>query len=110
MFTFKYFTGMINKQDGILDFSQSAASLVCKVHAYNPWPTGMFEVGGETFKVYRAHTAENDGQLAPGTRTVWKGLPAVAAADGLLVLDELQAPGKKAMPGKAFLSGYRNWM
>ena len=34
-------------------------------------------------------------------------LPAVAAADGLLVLDELQAPGKKAMPGKAFLSGSR---
>ena len=29
---------------------------------------------------------------------------------GLLVLDELQAPGKKAMPGKAFLSGYRNWV
>ena len=27
-----------------------------------------------------------------------------------LVLDEVQAPGKKAMPGKAFLSGYRKWM
>ena len=104
------YTGMISKQDGILDFSASAASLVCKVRAYNPWPCGTFEVNGELFKVYRAHAAENSGQLAPGTRTVCQGLPAVAAADGLLVLDELQAPGKKAMPGKAFLSGYRNWI
>ena len=104
------YTGMISKQDGILDFSANAASLVCKVRAYNPWPCGTFEVDGELFNVYRAHAAANTGQLAPGTRTVCHGLPAVAASDGLLVLDELQAPGKKAMPGKAFLSGYRNWM
>ena len=104
------YTGMISKQDGILDFSPTAASLVCKVHAYNPWPCAAFEIEGETFKVYQAHTAENTDGLVPGTRTVLKGLPAIAAADGLLVLDELQAPGKKAMPGKAFLSGYRKWM
>lgn len=104
------YTGMINKEDGILDFSQSAYSLNCKVRAYNPWPCAMFEIGGENFKVYKAHTAENTENLAPGTRTVVKGIPAIAASDGLLVLDELQAPGKKAMPGKAFLSGYRKWM
>jgi methionyl-tRNA formyltransferase len=104
------YTGMISKEDGILDFSQSAFSLNCKVRAYNPWPCAMFEIHGEFFKVYKAHIEENAEQLAPGSRTIIKGLPAVAAADGLLVLDELQAPGKKAMPGKAFLSGYRKWM
>ena len=103
------YTGMISKADGMLDFSQSAEVLVCKVHAYNPWPCAMFEIDGETFKVYQAHTASNNENLDPGTRTVVKGLPAIAAADGLLVLDELQAPGKKAMPGKAFLAGYRKW-
>ncbi len=104
------YTGMISKQDGILDFTQPAEALVWKVRAYNPWPCAMFEIEGEPFKVYRAHTAENTEQLEPGTRTVCKGLPAIASADGLLVLDELQAPGKKAMPGKAFLSGYRKWV
>ena len=103
------YTGMISKQDGILDFSQPAALLEQKVRAYNPWPCAAFEAEGETFKVYKAHIAENTEGLQPGTRTVSKGLPAVAAADGLLILDELQAPGKKAMPGKAFLSGYRKW-
>ena len=49
----------------------------------------------------------NEGDTAD--RLGMKGLPAIAAADGLLVLDELQAPGKKAMPGKAFLAGYRKW-
>ncbi len=103
------YTGMISKQDGILDFSQPAALLEQKVRAYNPWPCAAFEAEGETFKVYKAHIAENAEGLQPGIRTVYKGLPAVAAADGLLILDELQAPGKKAMPGKAFLSGYRKW-
>ncbi len=103
------YTGMISKQDGIMDFSQPASSLEQKVRAYNPWPCASFEIEGETFKVYKAHTAENTEQLAPGERCVYRGFPAVAAADGLLVLDELQAPGKKAMPGKAFLSGYRKW-
>lgn len=103
------YTGMISKQDGILDFSQPAAALECKVRAYNPWPCAMAEFGGETFKVLRAHTAEDEAQLTPGSRTVYKGFPAVAAADALLVIDEIQAPGKKVMPGKAFLSGYRKW-
>lgn len=103
------YTGMISKQDGMLDFSQSADALVCKVHAYNPWPAAMFEIDGQNFKVYQAHRESNGEQLKPGTRTVCKGLPAIAASDGLLVLDELQAPGKKAMPGKAFLAGFRSW-
>ena len=103
------YTGMIRKEDGLLDFTQSAEQLVCKVHAYNPWPCAAFEINGETFKVYQAHTASFRENLQPGTRTVYNRLPAIAAADGLLVLDELQAPGKKAMPGKAFLAGYRNW-
>lgn len=103
------YTGMISKQDGMLDFTQSAAALCCKVRAYNPWPTAAFEIEGEIFKVHMAHAAENPDGQTPGTRTTVKGVPAVATADGLLVLDELQAPGKKAMPGKAFLSGYRKW-
>ena len=104
------YTGMISKQDGILDFSQPAAALERKIRAYQPWPVAQFAAGEDMCKVYRAHVAENTEALTPGTRTVVSGLPAVAAADGLLVIDEIQAPGKKAMPGKAFLSGYRKWM
>lgn len=103
------YTGMISKEDGILDFTLPAQNLEWKIRAYNPWPFASFEMNGDFFKVYRAHVMENPEKLAPGTRTTVKGVPAIAAADGLLVLDELQAPGKKAMPGKAFLSGYRNW-
>ncbi len=103
------YTGMISKQDGILDFSQPVQTLVRKVRAYNPWPCASFAIDGDFFKVYRAHSSGNPGQLPAGMRIVCGGFPAIAAADGLLVLDELQAPGKKAMPGKAFLSGYRKW-
>ncbi len=104
------YTGMISKEDALLDFSTAAAPLAWKVRAYNPRPCAFFRIGEDSFKVFRAHVAENTEGLKPGTRTVVKGVPAVAAADGLLVLDEIQAPGKKALPGKAFLSGYRKWL
>jgi len=33
----------------------------------------------------------------------------VGTAEGLLVLDEVQPAGKKAMPGEVFLRGARGW-
>jgi methionyl-tRNA formyltransferase len=40
---------------------------------------------------------------------VHQGLPAVGTLKGILVLDEVQPPGRKSMPGKAFLTGARQW-
>ena len=50
------------------------------------------------------------GGLHPGARVVHQDFPAIVAADGLLVLDEVQPAGKKIMPGKVFLQGARSWI
>jgi methionyl-tRNA formyltransferase len=47
--------------------------------------------------------------MEPGARTIYDGLPALRAADGLLLLEEVQPAGKKAMPGRSFLLGARSW-
>lgn len=103
------YTGMFEKQDGLMDFEQSADSLVWKVRAFTPWPSAFFMLGEDAIKVLKAHTVPNPDGLLPGNRFKSGKFPAVAAADGCLVLDEVQAPGKKAMPGSAFLAGCRNW-
>lgn len=100
---------MIDKQEGLMDFSGSAVSLERKVRAFDPWPSAFFMFNDAAIKVHRAHVEPNEGSFPPGTRLTFRGCPAVAASDGLLILDEIQAPGKKAMPGKAFLAGCRNW-
>jgi len=99
---------MLKKEDARLDFSIPAEGLARYVRAYNPSPGAYFEWAGEMLKVHRAHATEVESQ--PGRRQIYQKLPAVGTSHGLLVLDEVQPPGKKPMPGKSFLSGARNWV
>jgi methionyl-tRNA formyltransferase len=103
---------MLKKEDGELDFNQPASDLARKVRAFNPWPGAYFTWHGQALKIHRA-TAILANELAflaaPGHYMLHHGLPAIATSGGLLVLDELQLPGKKALPGKVFLQGVRKW-
>jgi methionyl-tRNA formyltransferase len=99
---------MLSKEDGRLDFSQPAGQLALKVRAFNPWPGAFTDVDGQGLKVHRAHAELGSGQ--PGDRLALNGLPALATADGLLVLDEVQPAGRRPMPGEVFLRGARGWL
>ena len=98
---------MLKKEDGRLDFSLPAKELERKVRAFNPWPGTYFEWDGNLLKVHRASIGM--GKMREGERGVYLGLPVVGTSDGLLMLEEVQPPGKKPMPGKAFLAGARTW-
>lgn len=99
---------MLKKEDGRLDFNQSAIELERRIRAMNPWPGAWFEWNGNLLKVSRGVVNEGRGKEV-GSRLIVDGRPAVRCADGILILDEVQPPGKKVMPGKAFLSGARDW-
>lgn len=99
---------MLKKEDGWLDFNQSAVELERRVRAMNPWPGAWFEWEGAPFKVHMAHVGQ--GKAEAGKRLVEKNQPAVGVGDGVLILDEVQPSGKKSMSGKSFLAGARNWV
>jgi len=99
---------MLKKEDGQLDFSQPVVRLANQVRAFNPWPGAFMMRQGQPLKVHRAQAVEaaSPGQ---GVETVYQDLPAIGAGDGLLALVEVQPAGKKAMPGKVYLLGVRDW-
>jgi methionyl-tRNA formyltransferase len=99
---------MLKKEDGRLDFDHSALELERRIRAMNPWPGAWFEWEGNLLKVARGAVSEARGK-GVGSRFIVEGRPAVMCADGALILEEVQPSGKKIMPGKAFLSGTRNW-
>jgi methionyl-tRNA formyltransferase len=101
------YAAMLKKEDGLLDFSQSAIDLERRVRAFNPWPGVYFHYNENPLKVQRASVA--DGKAEPGKRIIHQDAPAVSTSDGLLVLEEVQPAGKKTMSGKAFLAGARDW-
>jgi methionyl-tRNA formyltransferase len=98
---------MLKKEDGLLDLSRPAQELARRVRAFNPRPGAFLSLDGASLKVHMAHA--EDGNADPGTRLVLHGLPALGTGSGLLVLDDVQPPGKKPMNGRAFLSGSRGW-
>ncbi len=99
---------MLKKEDGLLDFNQPAVDLDRRIRAMNPWPGAWFEWEGAPFKVHKAHVGQ--GKAEAGKRLVEQNQPAVGTGSGILILDEVQPPGKKPMNGKSFLAGARNWL
>jgi len=102
------YASMLKKEDGLLDFARPAGELARRVRAFNPWPGAVVSLPGGALRVLLAHAVE--ARAEPGDRLVHEKLPAIGTGDGLLVLDEVQPPGKKSMSGKAFLAGGRNWV
>jgi methionyl-tRNA formyltransferase len=101
------FAPMLKKEEGRLDFTQDVNELERRVRAFNPWPGAFMDLDGASLKIHRAHV--EPGQAAAGQKRIVEHQPAVGAQNGILVLDEVQPPGKKSMSGKSFLAGARNW-
>lgn len=99
---------MLRKEDGRLDFRQSADYLVRMVRAFFPWPGTFTEWEGKLLKVQKAHAEE--GRAGLGEKVIHNGLPGFGTSAGILVIDELQLAGKKRMGGQEFLRGVRNWI
>lgn len=98
----------LKKDDALLNFDQPAESLAHRVMAFNPAPGAFTLWNDQVLKIHRAH-ADPQLSLRPGSRGISGNLPVIGTPQGGLVIDELQPAGKKAMPGKIFLQGARNW-
>ena len=90
------------KDEGLLDWRQSAAELERKVRALNPWPGVWFEMGGERIKVIEAAIVPLSGK--PGT-VLDDGL-AIACAKFALRPLRVQRAGKGVMTTAEMLRGH----
>lgn len=99
----------IKKSEAWLDFNQPAQDLVNHVRTLKDWPGAKFKVEGETYKVHQAHVAKKeDGKTGkPGlVLSVGPDSIQVETGEGVLAIDAIQAPSRKAMPVKDFLNGH----
>ncbi len=99
---------LLSKEDGLLDFDKSAEVLARQVRAFNPSPGTYTLWNDQILKIHMAHPT-NVQSHPPGRKLIYEGKPAIACAQGLLILDEVQPAGKRAMPGDVFLRGARSW-
>lgn len=98
------------KQDGIIDWKQSAFAIFCQIRAFRKWPVATTTLDGKKLFIHEADyldngiTNKNPGKvIAAGTQ----GLQ-IACGTGILSITTLQIQGKREMNVKDFLNGYRN--
>ena len=95
--------GKISKEDGLINWSEPAEKICCRIRAYQPWPGAYFPLSDKgNLKVLKA--VVETGKGTPGELLDIKGSgPLIACGDGALRLLIVQPPGKKPMDGKSFL-------
>jgi len=97
----------LTREDGRIDWNQSARVIRDRIRGTNPVPGAFTEWQGIPLKIHRASLAGTGRRAEPGTVLVAdprQGL-VVAARDAALRLDEVQPAGKKPMEGTAFVRG-----
>ncbi len=100
----------LSKDESPLDFARPAKALVDRIRAFDPWPgcsaSLVDDARGVTtsFKVWSATRADGLAHAPPGTVIAASadGGVAVAASDGIVCLTELQKPGGRRQPTRAF--------
>jgi methionyl-tRNA formyltransferase len=100
-------TRPLRREDGRIDPDKPAAAIERQVRAYQPWPGSFLETENGRLAVWRAHLIEGRGeQLEVGALVrVDDGL-ALATADGMLALDEVQPAGGRRMTGAELVRGH----
>jgi len=99
---------MMKKELGRIDWSMTPLEIERRVRGLDPWPGAFTTLGGETLRVWKARPDEIGGFGGrPGevVDTNKNGIK-VAASGGALVIQELQAQGRRRMSAADYLAGH----
>ncbi len=100
------YTKPLARGDGRLDWGKESEYLNRLVRAVDPWPGAFSYISGQPLKIWRA--VPISGTANPGViASIGLDGISVGTGKGLLVLQEVQAPGKKRMSGEEFARGRR---
>ncbi|MFG0887362.1 methionyl-tRNA formyltransferase [Vibrio sp. CJQ_6] len=100
----------LSKEEAKIDWTLSAQAIERCVRAFNPWPMSHFSVAENQIKVWQSRVETGNKTHAPGTiiQADKTGIY-VATGEGILVLESLQIPGKKALPVQDILNARASW-
>lgn len=102
----------IFKEDCKLDFSKGVVQLNNQVRGLSPFPGAFFEVKLPdssilTVKILKSAAESGGSVLTHELISDGKSYIKISAADGFLVIKEIQLPGKKRMKTEELLRGFR---
>ena len=94
----------LKREDGKIDWSESAEAIEKKIRAYNPWPGAFMKIDRQNLKIFSASLVDLTGQ--PGEVLRNDKTLIVATGNGALALGEVQFEGKRRMSAAEFVRGH----
>jgi len=97
---------ILKKEDGLIDFRRSAVEICNRLRGFQPWPGAYTRFRDKGLQVWSAKTSARSGTLAE----IWlegDRLFAGCGQETSLELIGVQLEGKKRMPVRDFIHGYR---
>jgi len=95
----------LTRDDGRIDWSESAEVIERKIRAFNPWPGAFMKLDRRNLKIFSASIADLSGE--PGEILRSEKELVIAAGNGAVSLGEVQLEGKRQMRAAEFLRGHR---
>lgn len=96
----------LEKEMGIINWCETAESIVHRIHALNPWPGCTTQAPGGTWKLLRAEVAQGSGQPGEVLAADPKSGLVVAAGEGAVRVKQMQVPGGKPLNAGDYLRGH----
>lgn len=116
------YCSIIKKEDGKINWNNSAEKIDAQIRAYTPWPGCFTTSGNLQLKILKARAASKvaaqdssvvkNTSAVPGTVLEYnkqRGI-LIQTGSGVLIATELQWQAKKAMDYKSFMNGARNFI
>lgn len=97
----------LTKEDGIINWEKAAEQLEREIRAYAEWPKSRTTLASIELTITKAHVIDVTGQPGEITLTDTSEL-VVSCGTQSLSLESVIPAGKKEMPVKAFLAGYKD--
>ena len=100
------YAGLIRKEDGRIDFSKTPEEIERMIRAFDPWPGAFCNYKGKMMKLWAAQPLSESSQSAYGTiiSATNEGVK-ISFKNGVLLVTEIQMPGKKRVKAADYLRG-----
>ena len=102
-------TRLLKREDGAIDWTQSAEQIARQIRAYHPWPGSFTHWNGRQLKVHEASALDGIESELPGTVTELPQGIGVVAGESALLLRRVQIEGRQATDISEFVRGYRDF-